>query len=136
MILLPLLPALLGIGAGQAESARVRVTYIENEFVMRVPVRPPPPRQAVQWKEKKGPKCLRLDEIRGAQLSGTDQLDFLLANRKRIRARLDGNCPALAFYGGFYLNSPDQRICVRRDVVRARMGGSCAITAFRRLVKP
>ena len=49
-------------------------------------------------------------EIRGALLSGVDHVDFLLRKRQRVRASFDGSCPALDFYGGFYLKTDDERV--------------------------
>jgi hypothetical protein len=61
-------------------------------------------------------------------------VDFVLANRARIRARFDEGCPALDFYAGFYLQPQDDRLCAGRDAVHSRMGGSCTIDRFRLLV--
>ena len=69
-----------------------------------------------------------------AVLAGSDHIDLLLPRRQRVRASFDGNCPALDFYGGFYLKTEDDRVCARRDSVHSRMGGSCRIEQFRRLV--
>ena len=53
----------------------------------------------------------------------------------RVRARFDENCPALDFYGGFYLQyGRDQQICARREAVMSRMGRSCTIERFKLLV--
>ena len=57
----------------------------------------------------------------------------LLADRTRIRAQLDEDCPALDFYGGFYLQPDDDRLCAHRDAIHSRMGGSCTIERFRQL---
>ena len=67
-------------------------------------------------------------------LSGRSSVDFVLRDRRRVRAELDSDCPALDFYGGFYVQPDDDRICARRDVIRSRMGGICRIERFRRLV--
>jgi len=66
-------------------------------------------------------------------LSGTNHVDFLMTDRRRLRATFDDDCPALDFYGDFYLTTEDDRVCVRRDSVRSRMGGSCRIERFRKL---
>ena len=72
--------------------------------------------------------------IRRAMLSGEEQIDFMLADRSRVRAQLDEDCPALDFYGGFYLQfGKDQQICAKRDAIHSRMGGSCEIRRFRLL---
>jgi len=72
--------------------------------------------------------------IRRALLSGPEQVDFILADRTRVRAKFDEDCPALDFYGGFYLQPQDERLCADRDAVHSRMGGSCTIDKFRLLV--
>jgi hypothetical protein len=131
---LALLPMAFGLGFGVlAEAPQVRSVVIEDQLIIRVPVRPEPPPQ-IEWTEHKGPKCIQSREIRGAFLAASDHVDFLLAGRRVIRAELDEDCPALDFYAGFYLSSDDGKICKGRDVIRSRIGGSCGIDAFRRLV--
>jgi hypothetical protein len=66
-------------------------------------------------------------------LSGEEQVDFVLADRRRIRAQFDEDCPALDFYGGFYLQPQDDQLCAHRDAIHSRMGGSCTIGRFRQL---
>lgn len=136
IVFLSLLPAFLGIAAAPDpdDFPRVRFSYVQQEVVVRVPVRPRAIPATAGWAEKRGPKCIKLRKIRGAVLSGTDHVDFVMANRRRIRAKLENNCPALDFYAGFYLNTPDEKICERRDAVRSRMGANCTITDFRNLV--
>ena len=81
----------------------------------------------IEWVEHKGPKCIPVGAIRGALLSGPDQVDFVLADRSRVRAQFDEECPALDFYGGFYLQPQDERLCAGRDAIHSRIGGSCRI---------
>ena len=107
---------------------------IEDEVVIRVPVQPHRILPNVEWVEKKGPKCVPADSIQRALLSGPQQVDFIFANRARIRAQLDEDCPALDFYNGFYLQPRDDRLCARRDAVHSRIGGSCTIERFSQLV--
>ena len=52
----------------------------------------------------------------------------------RIRAQFDEDCPALDFYGGFYLQPQDESLCARRDAVHSRIGSSCMIERFKQLV--
>ena len=131
--ILALLPALFGFAGMQpAGEARVRTMTVEQQVIMRVPVRPwrlPP---QIEWIEKKGPKCIPAEEIRGAMLSSRDHVDFLLADRTRVRAELDDDCP-LDFYDGFYLTPEKGRVCADRDSIRSRMGADCTIEKFRRL---
>lgn len=118
--------------ASSSEGAQVRSLVVEDQIVLRVPVRPAP--AEIEWVERKGPKCIASGAIRGAFLSGGDHVDFLLAGRKLLRAQLDDECPALDFYEGFYLNSDDEQICAKRDAIRSRVGASCRIERFRELV--
>ena len=133
--LLTLLSALGSMVAAEppAGTQVVRRVTIHDEIVMRVPIRAWPGMRAM-WQEKRGPKCVTAASIAGAMLSGRDSIDFVLRDRRRLRAELDSDCPALDFYGGFYVQSEDERLCVRRDVIRSRIGGSCRIERFRRLV--
>ena len=128
-----LLPALFALSAEPpAEQQAVRRMVIRDEIILRIPVR----RRlspAIDWKENKGPKCVDADRLAGAMLSGPSSIDFVLRDRNRIRAYMDSECPALDFYGGFYLQPDDERICAKRDFVRSRVGGSCRIDRFRRL---
>jgi hypothetical protein len=134
LTLLALLPALLGMAGWQeADSPSVRRVFVQDQMIIKVPVRPLPPAQ-FEWVERKGPRCLPASVIRGALLTGPDHVDFMLPQRQRIRAALDDDCPALDFYGGFYLKTDDEQICSRRDSIHSRMGGSCRIKRFRYLV--
>lgn len=137
LVLLPLLAGILGAQEDTSDDepqAAVSRQAVEHEWIVRVPVRGRPALQKFEWKERKGFKCMPADDVRGAVLSGVDHVDFLLPNRQRVRAKFDGNCPALDFYGGFYLKTSDDRVCARRDSVHSRMGGSCRIERFRKLV--
>ena len=129
-------PLLLGLFAVQPATVEQSVTrlIIQDEVILRVPVQPHPLFPDIEWVEKKGPKCIPAAAIQRALLSGSSQVDFILANRARIRAQFDEGCPALDFYGGFYLQPQDDRVCVHRDAVHSRMGGSCSIERFKQLV--
>jgi len=134
-IFLALYPLLLGLASAPADVPQVSVQrmVVEQEWILRVRVRPQRLAQHLEWIESKGPKCVAASEIRGALLSGTNHVDFLMTDRRRLRATFDDDCPALDFYGDFYLTTEDDRVCVRRDSVRSRMGGSCRIERFRKL---
>ena len=130
-----LLPALLGLTAVQsADYPQVRTTFVQNEFVTRVPARPRPNPPRFIWEETRGPKCISSNAIQGALLSGSDHVDFVTNSKRRFRAKFDSDCPALDFYEGFYVNSPSRMICAGRDEIRSRMGGSCSIESFTQLV--
>jgi hypothetical protein len=131
-----LLPLLLGMFGGQPGAVGQSVTrlIVQDEIILRVPVQPRPLMPEIEWVEKKGPKCVPVAAIRRALLSGSEQVDFVLDNHARIRAQFDEDCPALDFYGGFYLQVEDDRLCARRDAVHSRIGGSCTIERFKQLV--
>jgi len=129
---LSLLPAFFGFAAAE-QSDQVRTLVVQEEVIMRIPVRP----RLVQpdaREEKKGPKCLEAGSIRGAALSGRESVDFLLYDRTRIRAQLSEDCPALDFYNGFYLTPQKGAVCAKRDDIHSRIGRSCRIERFRRLI--
>jgi hypothetical protein len=130
-LLLSLLPAWFAAFAG-VQSDQVRTLVVQEEVIMRVPVRPMPHR--FDWEEKKGPRCVSAQSIRGAMVSGREHVDFLLFDRSRLRARLSDDCPALDFYSGFYLTPEDGKLCAKRDGIHSRIGSSCRIERFRRLV--
>ncbi len=92
-------------------------------------------RRSSTGSRRKGPKCIPAGAIRRASLSGPEQVDLILSGGGRVRAKFDEDCPALDFYGGFYLQGrrPSQ-ICVHRDAVLSRIGGSCEIERFRILI--
>jgi hypothetical protein len=132
--LLGLLSALLaGSEAPAAPAQRVKVMAVEERLTIRVPVAPRP-RLKIRWEEEKGPKCLPAAGIAAAFYSGPESVDFLMRSRQMIRARFDSDCEGLDYYGGFYLQTEDRRICARRDTIRSRTGGSCRILKFRPLV--
>ena len=126
---------LLGLVAGQPAAIGQGVTrlIVQDEVVMRVPIAPRPLRP-IQWIERKGPKCIPISALRGALLSGDGQVDFIFANRARVRAHFVEDCPALDFYGGFYLQLNGDSLCARRDAIYSRMGGSCMVERFKLLV--
>ena len=132
--LLGLLPALFGMTMQSSQGEPVvRRVVVRDEVILKIPVRPRS-RQRLEWDEKKGPKCLDADRIAGALLSGPSSIDFILRDRRRIRAVMDDECPALDFYQGFYLQPDDERICAKRETIRSRVGASCRIERFRLLV--
>ena len=115
-----------------ADAPAVRRAFVADQMIIKVPVRPLPPSE-FEWVERKGPKCLPASVIRGALLTGRDHVDFMLPQKQRIRATFDDDCPALDFYGVFYLNTNDDKVCAGRDMVRSRVGSGCVIEKFRRL---
>jgi hypothetical protein len=130
---LPLLFGLFGAQPGEVGQVVTRL-IVQDEVILRVPVQPRPLLPQFEWVEKKGPKCVPVADIQRALLSGSEQVDFILADRGRIRAQFDEDCPALDFYGGFYLQLQDDRLCARRDAIHSRIGTSCTIERFKQLV--
>ena len=132
--LLGLIPSIFGMVSGAPEApAEVRRVIIRDEIILRVPIRPRLT-PSIEWDEHKGPKCLPIGAIAGAMLSGPSSIDFVLRNRSRVRAKMDNDCPALDFYGEFYLQPDDDRICSKRETINSRVGTSCRIERFRVLV--
>jgi hypothetical protein len=128
-----LFPALLGLTAEPPrEQQVVRRMIIRDEVILRIPVRPRTSPH-IEWTESKGPRCLDTSRLAGAMYSGPSSIDFVLRDRRRFRAQMDSECPAIDFYGGFYLQPDDERLCAKRDFIRSRVGGSCRIERFRRL---
>ena len=126
---------LLALFGGQPPvTATVSRVIIRDEVVMRVPVIRPRTAWPVRWVEKRGPKCINSRAVIAASLADGNSIDFLLRDRRRVRAKMDSECPTLDFYGGFYLQPGDDRICARRDEIRNRIGGSCRIQRFRSMV--
>jgi len=129
----PLLLAFVAMDPAGVQQSVTRLAY-QDQVILRVTVLPSPVMPRIRWVEKKGPKCIPVGAIRRAMMSGEDQVDLVLASRARIRAKLDKDCPALDYYGSFYLKPEDDSLCAHRDVIHSRMGGSCEITKFRQLV--
>jgi hypothetical protein len=93
---------------------------------------PPPP---MLYREKKADDCVKMRKIRGFLVNTPDSIDLLVDEGPPLRARLGSNCPALGFYAGFYVKpNADGKMCARRDVIRSRMGKTCGIDQFRKLV--
>jgi hypothetical protein len=88
----------------------------------------------VTWREGRGPRCIPAARIAGLGQLGENNVDLILNDRRRIRARLGGRCPALDFYRGFYVTAAeDGRVCADRDSIRSRAGAECEIEQFRTL---
>ena len=132
--------SLLAAVAGTAPTAaaddgalRMAQWTFQQKIVVRV--QRAVPSQPVEWREKKGPKCVPLTGLAGALIVQPDSVDLVLAGGDRLRARLDKDCPALNFSAGFYLKpTRDGRVCADRDAVHSRAGRMCGIDEFRRLV--
>lgn len=130
-----LLAAALVLMPSLAEAQRVTIT---EQRAMRITLRSTPvplPLPLADFRETRGPRCIKRAHIAGASLNGASGIDFMLRDGTRFRTRLQRSCPALNYYAGFYLNpTPDGMICSDRDALHARSGGECQIDAFRKLV--
>lgn len=134
--LIPCMIAMLAIGnAARADPPDRSTLTIRERIVIRIPAflggrRP----VSDAWRERKGPECLRLDQIAGAAVTEPRSVDLIVRGGQRYRARFSSSCPDLDYYGGFYiLPTADGRVCADRDTVRARSGGECEIERFRSL---
>ncbi len=140
MMLPPFLVALivsLAAGLGAAPDAHdprrvVQHMIVHDEMIIHVPIaqrRLP----ALEWVERKGPKCLSAAMIAGATMAGQSSIDFVLRDRTRVRAQFDGDCAGLDFYGGFYVEPQDGAVCAKREDIRSRAGSTCRIERFKSL---
>lgn len=125
---------------------------IEQRVIIRIPVMPPSgarrgrdaaltppappiPPAAPKVKEVKGPKCLKLDHLRGAVISSASGVTMVTDRDERFRAHFDRTCLPASFYSGFYIEpNKDGAICAQRDVLHARNGSSCDIERFSKLI--
>ena len=122
----------MGFAIGGAPQQTVTRLVIDEEVIVRVPVRPAPMPPRFRWIASKGPKCVPVSAVRGALLSSTNHVDFVLPTpSRRVRAEFGADCPALDFYGGFYLRpNGDGKLCAHRDAISSRIGGNCRIQRF------
>lgn len=122
--------------SAQSQNRNAQVT-IREQLIVRVPVRSPqitPSAAMFRWKEHKGPRCLALRSIAAAAHVEPKSVDFILRDRRRVRARLDKRCPDMDRRYGFYITpNPDGQLCAERDTIRTRIGGQCDIERFRSL---
>ncbi|MEZ0242032.1 MAG: hypothetical protein ACAH11_01560 [Sphingomonas sp.] len=110
-----------------------RVTVTTTTVVTRSRTAPAPP--APPMVERKAEDCIRMQRVVAFSVTRNDSVDLMLNDGTRMRARLASNCPSLGFYSGFYIRpNPDGKMCVNRDAIRSRSGGSCTIQQFRTLV--
>lgn len=129
-----LLPTILALFGVQASERSVSRMSFQDEVILKVPVVRQRIGWPVRWVEKKGPKCINADDVAAAALHDESSIDFLLRDRRRIRARMGDECPTLDFYRGFYLTPQKGKVCARRDEVRNRIGQACRIDRFKLMV--
>ena len=136
-ILTLLLAAPLAISASEPE-VRYAQLAVRERIVIRIPRLAPTPRRysvaPTEWEEKKAAKCVPADVLASAVISRDGDVDLITTDGRRLRAKLDDDCPSLNFYSGFYVKrAKDGMICARRDALRTRSGGRCEISRFRTL---
>lgn len=125
---------------------------IEQRVIIRIPTIPPPnaprlqrgaltsplppePPEDVELKEVKGPKCIKLDSLRGAILNSQTGVTMLTDRDEAFRTHFGKSCRAADFYSGFYVQpTKDGSICAGRDTLHARNGSTCDIQKFTKLV--
>ena len=96
---------------------------------------PPDPTQDVEIKEVKGPKCVKLDSLRGALINSKTGVTLLTDKDEALRTHFTKSCRPADFYSGFYVQpTKDGSICAGRDAVHARNGTTCDIQKFTKLV--
>lgn len=84
------------------------------------------------WSERRPRRCIPVDALAGVGVSRGGDVDLMLVDGSRLRAKLGEDCPTLSFYSGFYLRpGRDGLLCGGRDVLRARSGAACPILRFR-----
>jgi hypothetical protein len=137
-ILSLLLAAPLAISASEPVGVQYGQLSYRERIVIRIPRLPVPARghraSAIDWQEKKGPRCVEARTLASAAVSPNGDVDLIVTDGRRLRAKLDDDCPNLNFYGGFYLKrAKDGKVCARRDMLRTRSGGRCEIRRFRTL---
>lgn len=150
-LLAALAPLLVSAQAPEAPASLDGTQYaqmvIRERIVVRIPRVGPAPVASMRadadapvaatpvWVEKKAPDCVPVAKLTGASVDRSGDVDLIVEGSKRLRAKLEDDCPTLDFYSGFYLRqASDGRICARRDSIRSRSGARCAITGFRTLV--
>lgn len=123
-------PVRFPMGSLELAQASFRSRVVVRVQAMTTSIAP-----AIRVKEKKGPRCIAVDNILAAGVLARSSVDLVLRGGFRVRARLSASCPGLDYYSGFYLvPSADGMLCADRDLIRDRAGGECAIDKFRKLV--
>jgi hypothetical protein len=85
-------------------------------------------------RERKGPKCLKLGDIRGALISLDTGITMVTGEDDFFRVHFSRSCRSADFYASFYIEpNKDGAICAGRDMLHARNGSQCGIEKFSRL---
>lgn len=122
-------------GGSGARALMVAQVTVQETIVIRVPAQKTSRPKPMQWKLRKGPKCIPMASVAGAAVVAEDAVDFVLRGGLRVRAQFSATCSALDYYSGFYvLPTDDGLICANRDMIHTRAGGECAIRRFKKLI--
>ena len=120
------------------ELAQLSYRNYRERVVIRIPRLPQARRTAeptATWEEKKAPKCVSANILASGAITPSGDVDLIATDGRRLRAKLDDNCPTLNFYGGFYIRrASDGLVCAGRDALRSRSGARCEINRFRTLI--
>ncbi len=102
-----------------------------SEMLAELPRRP----MNTRFEEIDYGNCVDAESILGVQPTNDNRLLFFTDNSMILAARLEDGCSARAYYAGFFVErNEDERLCVSRDRLQSRAGGSCQIADFSRLV--
>lgn len=107
----------------------------ERPQVKRVPVESPATPERPPDPSGKGARraCIPVDAIAGAIVTSDRTVELRLRGGERWRMSFAEDCPALAYYQGFYYKRTQAGyLCAGRDAVIARSGGECPIKALAR----
>lgn len=137
-------PLLVSARAPQLDGTQWAQLTIHERLIIRIPRVAPranassfAPRSTapIKWEEKKAPRCVPMTALTGAAIDREGEVDLVVEGTRRLRAKLDDDCPTLDFYTGFYLKpTADGQLCAKRDSIRSRSGARCSINKFRTLV--
>lgn len=131
--------SLLSAPTRETDVVQLAQMTVEQRVIIRIPLarqrpRAPSPDPPIDWKEKKGPKCVPIRTIRAAAITAQNGIDMLLTSGERYRGRLERGCRSIDFLSGFYIQATqDGDLCAGRDAVQARGGTECEIDSFKRL---
>lgn len=128
-------------------TATARQVRIEQRVVVRIAPRASAARKdllaelpqrelSARFEERGKEKCVPLQGIAAVQTGSGNRLVLFLRDQRMISVNLEKSCRARDFYSGFYVEkSKDGRLCVERDRLQSRTGGSCEVETMRELVE-
>lgn len=128
--------AAVPLAAESKQDVVVTQLLVRQRTVVRIPTRTPAAARApaMDWRERKGPKCIAMDRVAAAAVVAEDSVDLILRGGSRVRARFEDDCPDLDYYAGFYVRpGADGQVCAERESIHVRSGGECRIERFRML---